>query len=33
VKVLEDLGIATEITGQKTHRSYSYQAYLALLMC
>ena len=31
VKVLEDLGIVTEITGQKTHRSYSYQPYIELL--
>jgi Fic family protein len=32
VKVLEDLGIVTEMTGQKTHRSYSYQGYIALVM-
>jgi Fic family protein len=31
VKVLEDLGIVNELTGQKTNRSYSYQAYIALL--
>lgn len=31
VKVLEDLGIAAEKTGQKKHRSYSYQAYVELL--
>ena len=31
VKVLEDLGIATEMTGQKKNRSYSYQAYIELL--
>ncbi len=31
VKVLEDLGIVTEITGQKKNRSYSYQAYIDLL--
>lgn len=32
VKVLEDLGIVTEMTGQKTHRSHSYQGYIALVM-
>lgn len=31
VKVLEDLGMVTEITGQKKNRSYSYQAYIELL--
>ena len=31
VRVLEDLGIVTELTGQKKNRSYSYQAYVALL--
>ncbi len=31
VKVLEDLGIVTELTGQKKNRSYSYAAYIALL--
>lgn len=31
VKVLADLGIVAERTGQKTHRSYSYAAYVALL--
>ena len=31
VKVLEDLGIITEMTGQKKNRSYSYQAYVELL--
>ena len=31
VKVLEELGIVTEMTGQKKNRSYSYQAYVALL--
>jgi len=31
VKVLEDLGIATEMTGQKKNRSYSYQPYIELL--
>ncbi len=30
VKVLEKLGIVTEMTGQK-NRSYSYQAYVDLL--
>jgi hypothetical protein len=29
--VLEDLGIVTEMTGQKKNRSYSYQAYVELL--
>lgn len=31
VKVLEDLGIVAEMTGQKKNRSYSYQAYVDLL--
>ncbi|WVN42003.1 Fic family protein [beta proteobacterium MWH-UniP1] len=31
VKVLEDLGMVTEMTGQKKNRSYSYQAYVELL--
>jgi len=29
VKVLEDLGIATEMTGQKKNRSYSYEQWLS----
>ncbi len=31
VKVLEDLGIVTEMTGQKKNRSYSYQHYIELM--
>jgi hypothetical protein len=31
VKVLEELGIVTEVTGQKKNRIYSYQAYVELL--
>ncbi len=31
VKTLEELGIVTEMTGQKKNRSYSYQAYVELL--
>lgn len=31
VKVLEDLGIVMEITGQKKNRNYSYQPYIELL--
>jgi hypothetical protein len=31
VKVLEELGIVTEMTGQKKNRSYSYQPYVELL--
>ncbi|MEY4564867.1 MAG: hypothetical protein RLZZ618_4144 [Pseudomonadota bacterium] len=31
VKVLEDLSIVAELTGQKKNRSYSYQPYIALL--
>jgi Fic family protein len=32
VRLLEQVGIVTELTGQKTHRVYSYQAYVELLM-
>jgi len=31
VKALEVLGIVTEMTGQKTNRSYGYTAYVELL--
>ena len=31
VKLLEDLGLLTELTGQKKNRSFSYQAYVELL--
>ncbi len=31
VRVLEDLGVLTEVTGQKKNRNYSYQAYVELL--
>lgn len=31
VKVLEDLGIVVELTGQKKNRNYSYQSYIELL--
>ncbi len=31
VRLLEDLGIVSELTGQKKNRSYSYQAYIELL--
>jgi len=31
IKVLEDLGIVTEMTGQKKNRSYSYPSYIELL--
>jgi Fic family protein len=31
VKALEELGIVTEMTGQKKNRSYSYQTYVELL--
>jgi Fic family protein len=31
VKVLQDLGFVNEVTGQKKNRTYSYQAYIALL--
>ena len=30
VKVLDDLGIVTEMTGQKKNRSYSYPQYIEL---
>lgn len=30
VKVLEDLGVVNEITGQKTNRSDGYEPYIAL---
>ena len=30
-KLLEDLGIASELTGQKKNRSFSYDAYVTLL--
>lgn len=33
VKVLEELGIVVELTGQKKNRSYSYQSYIELLTC
>lgn len=33
VKVLEDLAIVTEVTGQKKNRSFSYQAYIDQLTC
>ncbi|HEY4081278.1 MAG TPA: Fic family protein [Burkholderiaceae bacterium] len=32
VKLLEDLDIVTELTGQKKNRSYSYQAYVELMI-
>ena len=32
VQVLEELGVAQELTGQKSNRIYSYQAYVELLM-
>ncbi len=32
VKLLESLGIVTELTGQKKNRCFSYQAYVELLM-
>ncbi|MCI0520836.1 MAG: Fic family protein [Chloroflexi bacterium] len=32
VKALEELGIVSEMTGQKKNRSYSYQQYIELLM-
>ncbi len=32
VRVLEDLGIVQELTGQKKNRSFSYQGYVELLM-
>ncbi|MEO8010789.1 MAG: Fic family protein, partial [Dokdonella sp.] len=31
VRILEDLGIVTEMTGQKKNRNYSYLTYIALL--
>jgi len=31
VKLLEELGIVTEVTGQRKNRSFSYQSYIALL--
>jgi Fic family protein len=31
VKLLEELGIVTEVTGQKKNRSFSYQAYIDLI--
>ena len=31
VKALENLGILTELTGQRKNRTYSYQAYISLL--
>lgn len=31
VKVLAELGIVSEVTGQKKNRSYSYQRYVELL--
>jgi DNA-binding transcriptional regulator GbsR (MarR family) len=31
VKVLEDLDIVTEMTGQKKNRNFSYKAYVELL--
>jgi hypothetical protein len=31
VKVMADLGIVMEMTGQKKNRTYSYQAYVELL--
>lgn len=31
VKILEELGIVSELTGKKTKRTYSYQAYIELL--
>jgi hypothetical protein len=31
VRLLEQLGIVAELTGQKKNRSYSYQAYVDLL--
>jgi len=32
VQVLESLGIVVAVTGQKKNRSYSYQAYVDLLV-
>ena len=31
VKLLEELGILTELTGQKKNRTFSYAAYIQLL--
>ncbi|MGJ7615026.1 MULTISPECIES: hypothetical protein [unclassified Variovorax] len=31
VKLLESLGIVSEVTGQRKNRSFSYQSYIALL--
>jgi len=31
VRLLEDIGIVSELTGQKKNRVYSYHAYVALL--
>jgi Fic family protein len=31
VKLLQELGIVTEMTGKKKNRSFSYQAYVELL--
>ena len=31
VQVLAELGIVTELTGQKKNRSYSYQSYIELM--
>lgn len=31
VKILTDLGITSELTGQKKNRHYSYQCYIELL--
>lgn len=31
IKALQELGIVTEVTGQKRNRIYSYQAYVDLL--
>ncbi|MNY76452.1 hypothetical protein D3C86_2160330 [compost metagenome] len=31
VKLLQELGIVTEVTGQKKNRSFSYQTYIDLL--
>ena len=31
IRVLEHLGIVTEMTGQKKNRSFSYQSYIELL--
>lgn len=31
IKVLEDLGIVNDLTGQKKNRKYSYRSYVELL--